>query len=623
MKNLILTTVLSLTILSGLQAQETYYEKHVAFPADATAAEKIEMASRLVPTPQQLEWQRMELTAFLHFGVNTFTGREWGDGTEDPAIFNPTSLDCEQWVRTLKESGFKMAIITAKHHDGFCLWPTKTTRHSVASSSWKGGKGDVVRELRDACKKYGIKFGVYLSPWDRNASCYGDSPAYNQFFIEQLTELLTNYGEVHEVWFDGANGEGPNGKKQIYDWDAILKTIRRLQPKAVTAIMGDDVRWVGNEKGIGRETEWSATALTPGIYPRSGEQNKELGIFGKAKDLGGRDIVARATELFWYPSEVDVSIRPGWFYHADQDKQVKSLNHLTDIYFKSVGYNSVLLLNIPPDLRGLINENDVQRLKEFSSYLKKTFARNYVLKGNEAWHGTSGTVRQYDIQKEALVNAFMIQEDISKGQRVESFLVEAYKDGSWIHMAEGTTIGYKRLVRFSDTRPERIRVTIRSARGVANVAAVGLFYAEPLADKNEEVQLSDVPVDGWQVVGGNADSRKAIDGDRKTVWRASALTPLVVDMGDKVEVSGFSYAPSIGEDLTGTIYKYAFYVSLDGESWTKCEASGEFSNIMHNPVPYFVRFGKTYPARYFKLEPLSEINNKNVVTVGEVGILTK
>ena len=623
MKNLILTTVLSLTILSGLQAQETYYEKHVAFPADATVAEKIDMASRLVPTPQQLEWQRMELTAFLHFGVNTFTGREWGDGTEDPAIFNPTSLDCEQWVRTLKESGFKMAIITAKHHDGFCLWPTKTTRHSVASSSWKGGKGDVVRELRDACKKYGIKFGVYLSPWDRNASCYGDSPAYNQFFIEQLTELLTNYGEVHEVWFDGANGEGPNGKKQIYDWDAILKTIRRLQPKAVTAIMGDDVRWVGNEKGIGRETEWSATALTPGIYPRSGEQNKELGIFGKAKDLGGRDIVARATELFWYPSEVDVSIRPGWFYHADQDKQVKTLNHLTDIYFKSVGYNSVLLLNIPPDLRGLINENDVQRLKEFSSYLKKTFARNYVLKGNEAWHGTSGTVRQYDIQKDALVNAFMIQEDISKGQRIESFLVEAYKDGSWIHMAEGTTVGYKRLVRFSDTRPERIRVTIRSARGVANVATVGLFYAEPLADKNEEIQLSDVPVDGWQVVGGNADSRKAIDGDRKTVWRASALTPLVVDMGDKVEVSGFSYAPSIGEDLTGTIYKYAFYVSLDGQSWTKCEASGEFSNIMHNPVPYFVRFGKTYPARYFKLEPLSEINNKNVVTVGEVGILTK
>ncbi|WP_294609404.1 alpha-L-fucosidase [uncultured Bacteroides sp.] len=623
MKQFALPFLFALASLTGLHAQETYYEKHVAFPANATAEEKIDMASRLVPTPQQLEWQQMELTAFLHFGVNTFTGREWGDGTEDPNIFNPTELDCEQWVRTLKEAGFKMALITAKHHDGFCLWPTKTTRHSVASSSWKNGKGDVVRELRDACKKYGVKFGVYLSPWDRNASCYGDSPAYNQFFIEQLTELLTNYGEVHEVWFDGANGEGPNGKKQIYDWDAILKTIRRLQPKAVTAIMGDDVRWVGNEKGIGRETEWSATALTPGIYPRSGEQNKKLGIYGKAKDLGGRDIVARATELFWYPSEVDVSIRPGWFYHADQDSQVKSLSHLADIYFQSVGYNSVLLLNIPPDLRGRINESDVQRLKEFSGYLKKTFARNYVLKGDEAWHGTSGTAREYDVQKDALVNALMIQEDISKGQRIESFLVEAYKDGAWIHLAEGTTVGYKRLVRFSDTRPDRIRVTIRSARGIANVSAVGLFYAEPLADKSEEVQLSDIPVTEWKVVGGNADSRLAIDGDRKTVWRASALTPLVVDMGHEVSVKGFSYASSLEEDLTGTIYKYAFYISLDGQSWTKCEASGEFSNIMHNPVPYFVRFGKTYPARYFKLEPISEINNKNAVTVGEVGILTR
>lgn len=623
MKQFALPFLFALASLTGLHAQETYYEKHVAFPANATAEEKIDMASRLVPTPQQLEWQQMELTAFLHFGVNTFTGREWGDGTEDPNIFNPTELDCEQWVRTLKEAGFKMALITAKHHDGFCLWPTKTTRHSVASSSWKNGKGDVVRELRDACKKYGVKFGVYLSPWDRNASCYGDSPAYNQFFIEQLTELLTNYGEVHEVWFDGANGEGPNGKKQIYDWDAILKTIRRLQPKAVTAIMGDDVRWVGNEKGIGRETEWSATALTPGIYPRSGEQNKKLGIYGKAKDLGGRDIVARATELFWYPSEVDVSIRPGWFYHADQDSQVKSLSHLADIYFQSVGYNSVLLLNIPPDLRGRIHESDVQRLKEFSGYLKKTFARNYVLKGDEAWHGTSGTAREYDVQKDALVNALMIQEDISKGQRIESFLVEAYKDGAWIHLAEGTTVGYKRLVRFSNTRPDCIRVTIRSARGIANVSAVGLFYAEPLADKSEEVQLSDIPVTEWKVVGGNADSRLAIDGDRKTVWRASALTPLVVDMGHEVSVKGFSYAPSLEEDLTGTIYKYAFYISLDGQSWTKCEASGEFSNIMHNPVPYFVRFGKTYPARYFKLEPISEINNKNAVTVGEVGMLTR
>lgn len=621
MKRFLLPFSLLLAALCNLQAQETYYEKHVIFPEGASPAEKLEMASCLVPTPQQLEWQQMELTAFLHFGVNTFTGREWGDGTEDPAIFNPTELDCEQWVRSLKEGGFKMAIITAKHHDGFCLWPTKTTRHSVVSSPWKNGKGDVVGELRKACDKYGIKFGVYLSPWDRNADCYGDSPAYNKFFIEQLTELLTKYGEVHEVWFDGANGEGPNGKKQVYDWDAILKTIRRLQPKAVTAIMGDDVRWVGNERGIGRETEWSATALAPGIYPRSGEQNKKLGIFGKAKDLGGRELVARATELFWYPSEVDVSIRPGWFYHAEQDKQVKSLAHLTDIYFKSVGYNSVLLLNIPPDRRGLINEHDVERLKEFSAYLKSAFAENYLLKGDTYRQAVAGTVLEYDVRKDAVVNTFLIQEDISKGQRVESFLVEACTGGTWRYMGEGTTVGYKRLLRFSDCKAEKLRITIRSARGKTNILNAGLFYAKPLADKNVQVSLSDIPTDDWKVVGGDEAARSAVDSDPNTVWRADALKPLVVDMGREAEVTGFSYAPPAGEDLTGTIYKYAFYVSRDGKSWTRCDASGEFSNIMHNPVPCFVRFGKSYRARYFKLEPLAEINGKATVAIGEVGIL--
>lgn len=622
-KQFFLPLFLFLVAFASVQAQETYYEKHVVFPGGSTAEQKLDMASRLVPTPQQLEWQQMELTAFLHFGVNTFTGREWGDGTEDPAIFNPTELDCEQWVRALKDGGFKMAIITAKHHDGFCLWPTKTTRHSVASSPWRGGKGDLVRELRDACDKYGMKFGVYLSPWDRNAACYGDSPAYNQFFIEQLTELLTNYGEVHEVWFDGANGEGPNGKKQEYDWDAILKTIRRLQPKAVTAVMGDDVRWVGNEKGIGRETEWSATALAPGIYPRSGALRQELGIHGKAKDLGGREIVARAKELFWYPSEVDVSIRPGWFYHAAQDKQVKSLAHLTDIYFKSVGYNSVLLLNIPPDKRGLIHENDVQRLKELSAYLEKTFGKNYLLKGDTYWQAAMGDVREYKVQKGAVANTFLIQEDIRKGQRVESFLVEAYSNGSWRHVAEGTTVGHKRIIRFSDTEAEKIRVTVHSVRGKANILKVGLFYAEPLADKTVEVQLSDVPVDEWRVIGGDTNSCQAIDGDRNTAWRINSLKPLIVDMGHEVEVDGFSYAPAVGEDLSGTIYKYAFYVSADGQSWIQCDAAGEFSNIMHNPVPYFVRFGKSYRARYFKLEPLAEINGKACTVIGEVGILAE
>ena len=272
-------------VCSG-QAQngEEYYVKHLDFPQGATLQEKVDMAARLVPTPQQLAWQQMELTAFLHFGINTFTGREWGDGTEDPALFNPTQLDAEQWVRTLKEAGFKMVLLTAKHHDGFCLWPTKTTAHSVASSSWKNGKGDVVKELRDACDKYDMKFGVYLSPWDRNAACYGDSPKYNEFFIQQLTELLSNYGEVHEVWFDGANGEGPNGKKQVYDWDAFYKTIQKLQPKAVMAIMGDDVRWVGNRPRDGMECY---RAYSGNLFPFGEKQQTVGGIwqgagFGKS-----------------------------------------------------------------------------------------------------------------------------------------------------------------------------------------------------------------------------------------------------------------------------------------------------------------------------------------------------
>ena len=599
---------------------QDYYEKHLVFPPEATLSEKVEMAARLVPTEQQLKWQQMELTAFLHFGINTFTGREWGDGKEDPALFNPVSLDCEQWVRALKAGGFKMAILTAKHHDGFCLWPTKTTRHSVASSPWKEGKGDVVRELRDACRKYGLKFGVYLSPWDRNAECYGQGEAYNQFFIEQLTELLTNYGEVHEVWFDGANGEGPNGKKQEYDWEAVEQTIRRLQPKAVTAIMGDDVRWVGNEKGIGRETEWSATVLAPGIYTRAEEQNQRLGVSSTAQDLGGRKVLADAQELFWYPSEVDVSIRPGWFYHTDQDNQVKSLAHLADIYFQSVGYNSVLLLNIPPDKNGLIHETDARRLEELATYLRHTFDDNYLKKGNARWMARSGDFKEFQVKKNALVNILLIQEDIAKGQRIERFLLEGCVEGNWQKLAEGTTVGYKRLVRFAACQPDSIRLTVLSARDEARVLRMGLYHARQLMEQDTNVALGNVPSGQCSIVGGNEESAKAIDGDRNTVWRTDGLVPLVVDLGQEAEITGFTYAPAADDHLEGTLYKYAFYVSRDGESWTLCDTNGEFSNIMHNPVPYAVQFERSYRGRYVKLVPLAEIAGKSSTSVAELGV---
>lgn len=601
MKKLILSTALLAAICTAGQAQEKndYYVKHVEFPQGATLEQKVDMAARLVPTPQQLEWQQMELTAFLHFGINTFTGREWGDGKENPALFNPTDFDAEQWVRSLKEAGFKMAILTAKHHDGFCLWPTKTTGHSVAVSPWKDGKGDVVRELRDACDKYGIKFGVYLSPWDRNASCYGDSPKYNEFFIEQLTELLTNYGEVHEVWFDGANGEGPNGKKQEYDWTAILSTIRRLQPRAVTAIMGDDVRWVGNERGLGRETEWSATVLTPGTYARCEEQNKALGVKATSKDLGGRDMLVNAKELFWYPSEVDVSIRPGWFYHQQEDNQVKSLKHLTDIYFKSVGYNSVLLLNIPPDQRGRISDADVNRLKEFADYRKEIFADNRVKGGLKAWTARPGDTRVYQLKPKSEINVVMLREDISKGQRMEAFTVEALTADGWKEIAKGTTVGYKRLIRIPAVEARQLRVKVDACRLAANISEVAAYYARPLEESAAKENWNDLP---------------------RTAWKQVTAAPLVIDLGKAVDMTGFVYAPANAEAKPTMAFRYKFYISTNGRDWKEVPTTGEFSNIMHNPVPQTVSFGNKVSARYIKLDATTPDATPARVDLKEIGI---
>ena len=592
----------ALSLQGCSQRSEEYYVKHVEFPAGITLEEKVDMAARLVPTPQQMEWQQMELTAFLHFGINTFTDREWGDGSEDPALFNPTELDAEQWVRSLKEAGFRMVILTAKHHDGFCLWPTKTTKHSVASSPWKDGKGDVVKELRDACTKYDMKFGVYLSPWDRNAESYGDSPRYNQFFIDQLTELLTNYGEVHEVWFDGANAEGPNGKKQIYDWDAFYKTIQTLQPKAVMAIMGDDVRWVGNERGLGRETEWSATVLAPGIYTRSDSVNTALGVGSTSADLGSREVLAKANELFWYPSEVDVSIRPGWFYHDNQNNQVKSLKHLMDIYYQSVGYNSVLLLNIPPDRRGLIHENDVKRLKEFADYRNRAFADNLVTDGQVLWTAAGGESREYTLKEGSTVNLIVLQEDITKGQRVEEFEVEGLVDGQWQSLGKGTTVGYKRILRIPETNATQLRVKLLSTRLKANISNVAAYYAAPLAETQDEAQWNNLPRESWKV---------------------TAEQPLTIDLGKTVTLKAFTYAPQNGEAKPTMAFRYQFSISTDGQQWTEVSTPGEFSNIMHNPVPQTVTLDKAVKARFIKLDAKTTADQPATVGANEIGVTVK
>jgi alpha-L-fucosidase len=458
-------------------------------------------AAHIVPSPNQLAWQEMEFIAFTHFGMNTFTDREWGDGTEDPALFNPTAFDARQWARVLKDAGMKMIIVTAKHHDGFCLWPSRLTDHSVKMSPWRDGQGDVVGEVAQACREAGLKLGIYLSPWDRHEPTYGDSPAYNRHFRDQLGELLENYGEISEVWFDGACGEGPNGKRQEYDWWSYYRVIRERQPKAVIFGMAPDLRWVGTESGYGRETEWSVVPVRIKDTASSSDSLDDIFIPGDmtAKDLGSRAKIAAARALSWYPAETDVSIRPGWFYHADQDEEVKTPEKLIDIYFGSVGRNSVLLLNVPPDKRGLIQENDIRSLREMKRILDETFSVNLAegarvkatseKKGHRAesilnadktsfWTTPDGEERaslEFRLPERRTFNVTLLQEEIRAGQRVEEFLLEAWDGKTWQLFASGTTIGYKRLLRFPEIATDRVRLTILRSRTSPTLSAFGLF----------------------------------------------------------------------------------------------------------------------------------------------------
>jgi len=341
----------------------------------------IREAAQVKPSPRQLAWQETEFYAFIHFTVNTFTDREWGDGTESPAIFAPTELDAAQWVDACKAAGMRGLILTCKHHDGFCLWPSRYTDHTVVSSPFRDGQGDLVREVADACREAGLKFGVYLSPWDRHEPSYGDSEAYNTFFVNQLTELLTGYGELFTVWFDGACGEGPNGKRQVYDWDAYYAVIREHQPGAVISVCGPDVRWCGNEAGHTRPVEWSVVPATlqDNEKIQSESQQADDPAFARRigtseDDLGSRVVVAEAESLIWYPAEVNTSIRPGWFYHASEDDRVKTVAELADLYERTVGGNATFLLNLPPDRRGLIHETDAARLRELGDWLRRRYA---------------------------------------------------------------------------------------------------------------------------------------------------------------------------------------------------------------------------------------------------------
>lgn len=451
-----------------------------------------------VPTAAQLAWHEMELNAFVHFTTNTFTDLEWGYGDEQPAIFNPTQTDAGQWARTLKDAGFKTMILTCKHHDGFCLWPSQYTEHSIKHSPYKNGKGDIVKEASDACKKYGLQFGVYLSPWDRNRADYG-TPAYLTYYRNQLKELFTNYGSVFEMWFDGANGGdgyygGAREKRRIngatyYDWPTTLELVRSMQPNVIFfSDAGPGVRWVGNERGVAGETNWN-TISTDTLY--AGKPNIE-----KLLNTGSAD------GKQWVPAEVDVSIRPGWFYHAKEDSLVKSPAHLFNIYLTSVGRGSTLLLNIPPDRRGLFHERDVKALQGFSAMLKKEFGKDLALKaavqadsyrGNQAAFAarnlTDGNKETYwatdddkttgsftvTLPANSTVQYVVLQEYIKLGQRVKSFTVEAWQDGSWNKVADATTIGYKRILKFNPVKTNQIRVTITDAKACPVISHVAIY----------------------------------------------------------------------------------------------------------------------------------------------------
>ena len=465
---------------------------------------------KAVPSERQLTYEKMEFFCFIHFTVNTFTGSEWGDGKEDLSIFNPTELDARQWVKTAKDAGMKGLILTCKHHDGFCLWPSKYTEHSIKNSPYKNGKGDIVREVSEACKEFGLKFGVYLSPWDRNNSSYGKGKEYDDYYVNQLIELLTEYGELYTIWLDGACGEGANGKIQKYDWNRYYKVMRELQPNAVISISGPDVRWCGNEAGEVRESEWSVVAkdmTDPSITAElsqheDNEEFRDRPLDETQSDLGSRERLKNEKELVWYPAETDVSIRPGWFYHEEEDDKVRSFENLKDIYLKSVGGNTTLLLNIPPMKNGKIHEKDIAILKRLGEFINDTFKNNLLknalittvpehdCRGNSPDMMRTDDYNTYFMNKEGdnkllieikfdeckKLKYLVLKEAITFSQRVEKFNVYFNDEsGNKIKIFEGTTIGYKRIIDLKGNKTDNLTIEIEDSRVAPVMSFVGVY----------------------------------------------------------------------------------------------------------------------------------------------------
>lgn len=567
-----------------------------------------------VPEQKQVEWQKMETYAFIHFGLNTFNDREWGYGDSDPSTFNPTRLDCEQWAQTLVNAGMKGVILTAKHHDGFCLWPFEGTDYSIARSPYKNGRGDIVRELSEACKKYGLKFAVYLSPWDRRQANYG-TPEYLDYFYAQLRDLLTNYGQVFEVWFDGANGgDGWYGgtkevrtidRKNYYNYPRIYEILDELQPQAVIfSDGGPGCRWVGNEKGFAGATNWSF--LRQGeVYPG----------YDKSHELQ----YGHADGNQWVPAECDVSIRPGWFYHPEEDDRVKTPEQLLDLYYRSVGHNGTLLLNFPVDRDGLIHPTDsanavrfhqlVQAelktdllaglLPEVSNERGGKFTASALTDGDyDTYWATADSVDTAEVtfsfSAPRRMNRMLLQEYIPLGQRVKSFVVESRDgDGTWRPVRlneETTTIGYKRLLRFETVTADAIRVRFTESRGPLCISTISLYDAGEGADLTYTVpteQLKSLPFSLPLLPEQEAAFASDRNGQTTLFVHADSL---LIDLGAERTVSSFHFLPDQGETSRGLVSNYELSVGPDASRMDRVVKSGEFSNIRNNPVMQSVYF---------------------------------
>lgn len=594
-----------------------------------------------VPEPKQVEWQQMETYAFIHFGLNTFNDREWGYGDTDPKTFNPTNLDCEQWAQTLVKAGMKGVILTAKHHDGFCLWPFEGTDYSVKNSPWKNGQGNVVKELSEACKKYGLKFAVYLSPWDRHQANYG-TPEYLPYFYAQLHDLLTNYGPVFEVWFDGANGgDGWYGgakdirtidRKNYYNYPRIYEMLDSIQPQAIIfSDGGPGCRWVGNEKGFAGATNWSF--LRKGEVHPGYDKNYEL-------QYGHPD------GNQWVPAECDVSIRPGWFYHPEEDDRVKSPDQLVDLYYRSVGHNATLLLNFPVDRRGLIHPVDSANAVRFHEMIQQQLKTNLVAgmtpkvsneRGGDfvasaltddnfdTYWATEDGVTTADIEfsfdTPTRMNRMMLQEYIPLGQRVKAFVVEYLDKDTWLPVKlneETTTIGYKRLLRFETVETKGIRIRITDARGPLCLNSVGVYDAGNVSDsfveKVEDIEslpylLPDVKADeAAKASDKQAQTTCFVEGDR-----------LLIELQEERLVSSLHFLPDQGEPNKGLIANYEIRVGVSKGAVNQLVKSGEFSNIQNNPVMQSVFFTPV-KARYIELKATRMIRAGEPMGFAELGV---